>query len=151
MTEINFYVSKQEGLQQRLAIACRLTQIALDNHLIVHIHTDSQSTSKLIDRSLWTTDKTSFIPHITLSAEDYQDDTPEKHKRPVEPVTISHNFEPMSDCDYLINISKERPEFFSRFSKMAEIIDASEEILVAGRKRYAFYRDRGYTLKYHQL
>jgi DNA polymerase-3 subunit chi len=34
---------------------------------------------------------------------------------------------------------------------MAEIIDKTEDILTAGRKRYAFYRDRGYTLEYHQL
>jgi DNA polymerase-3 subunit chi len=151
MTHINFYVSKDEGLQNRLAIACRLTNVALKNNLSVHIHTDNESTSKLIDDKLWTTDKTSFIPHTIVTAEQHQSDTPKNHTKRIENVTISHNFEPMNDCDYLINISNQRPDFFSRFTKVAEIIDASKEILVAGRERYAFYRDRGYTLKYHQL
>jgi len=151
MTHINFYVSKQEGLQNRLDIAYRLTNMALKNKLSVHIHTDNETTSRFIDDLLWKKDNASFIPHSILSAEHQQSDTPDNHTKPIEKVTISHNYEPMSECDYLINISNSRPEFFSRFSKVAEIIDATEEILSAGRKRYAFYRDRGYTLKYHQL
>lgn len=151
MTHINFYVSKEEGLQNRLDIAYRLTNMALKNNMFVHIHTDGESTSKMIDDLLWKKDKASFIPHTILSAEDHQSDTPEDHIKTIERVTISHNYEPMSDCDYLINISNQRPGFFSRFAKVAEIVDATEEILSAGRKRYAFYRDRGYTLKYHQL
>ena len=151
VTHINFYVSKDEGLQNRLAIACRLTSVALKNNLTVHIHTDNEITSKLIDDRLWTSDKTSFIPHKIVTAEQQQNESPDNHSKHIEKVTISHDFEPMSACDYLINISNQRPDFFSRFSKVAEIIDASEEILVAGRKRYAFYRDRGYTLEYHQL
>ncbi len=151
MTHINFYVSKQEGLTNRLEIAYRLSNIALKNKLSVHIHTDNETTSRLIDDLLWKNDKASFIPHIILSAEHYQSVTPENPIKPLEKITISHDYEPMSDCDYLINISNSRPDFFSRFTKVAEIIDATEEILSAGRKRYAFYRDRGYTLKYHQL
>lgn len=151
MTHINFYVSKEKGLHNRLAIAYRLTNLAIKNNLSVHIHTDSETTSKLIDEKLWIEDKVSFIPHIIVSAEQHQSDTPDKHTKHIEKVTISHDFEPLSDCDYLINISNQRPVFFSRFMKVAEIIDSSEEILIAGRKRYAFYRDRGYTLKYHQL
>ena len=66
-------------------------------------------------------------------------------------ISIGHNYEPMNHCDYLVNLSTERPDFFSRYLKFAEILDTSEEILTAGRKRYAFYRDRGYTLEYYQL
>lgn len=151
MTHINFYVSKEEGLQNRLAIAYRLTNLALKNNLAVHIHTDSESTSKLIDDKLWIADKTSFIPHIIVSADLQHNESPDNHTKFIEKITISHDFEPMSNCDYLINISNHHPDFFSRFSKVAEIIDTNEKILVAGRKRYAFYRDRGYTLEYHQL
>jgi DNA polymerase-3 subunit chi len=34
---------------------------------------------------------------------------------------------------------------------MAEIIDQSETILTAGRERYSFYKNKGYTLNYYQL
>ena len=50
-----------------------------------------------------------------------------------------------------INLSLEMPAFFARFERFAEILDQTEDILLAGRKRYQFYRDRGYTLEYHQL
>jgi len=139
MTEISFYVSKQEGLRDRLLVACRLIQKAHDKGLHVHVHTDSLATSRQLDDLLWTWHPSSFIPHALI--ENVQQ----------EKVTIAHDYEPLEHCDYLINISNDQPGFFSRFAKMGEIIDQSPEILTDGRKRYAYYRDRGYTLKYYQL
>ena len=152
MTEINFYVSKEEGLDNRLAVVYRLLDIALKRNLCVHIHTGSETLSKKVDEFLWRNETSSFIPHSIISTEDTldnQDDsnTPDKLNK----VNISHNFEPMENCDYLINMSIERPSFFSRFTKVAEILDTEDEILTAGRKRYSFYRDRGYTLGYYKL
>jgi DNA polymerase-3 subunit chi len=154
MTHINFYVSKDEGLENRLTIAYRLINMALKNKLSIHIHTDSESTSKHLDDLLWKKDKTSFIPHLILPHSDKKLDplsAIDKDSEFMHEITISDDYEPMHNCDYLINMSNQRPEFFSRFEKVAEIIDSSPEILSAGRKRYAFYRDRGYTLDYHQL
>jgi len=142
MTDINFYVSKHEGSQFRLAIVYRLVSLAMERDLSIHIHTDNDKSSQLIDDYLWTKDKTSFIPHSICS---------ESSNNKALGINISHTHEPLENCDYLINFSSQRPSFFSRFLKVAEILDTSEEILTAGRKRYAFYRDRGYTLKYHQL
>ena len=141
MTEINFYVSKDEGLQQRLAIAYRLVNQAVQRKLNIHIHTDCEETSLKLDDYLWTKEGSSFIPHSVTS----------NNENNHQEITISHEFEPITNCDYLINLSNQRPAFFSRFSKVAEILDTNEEILTAGRKRYSFYRDRGYTLGYHQL
>lgn len=143
MTDINFYVSKQIGLEHRLAIAYRLIKRALQHDMLIHIHTDNESTSQHIDRDLWALDKISFIPHQIISP----DEEPEAFKQ----IHISHTVSPIKNCDYLINLSSQRPDFFSRFKKVAEILDNSDEILTAGRKRYAFYRERGYTLAYHQM
>ena len=142
MTDINFYVSKQEGWDNRLAIVYKLVTMARQRKMSIHIHTADSNESKLLDDFLWKHQKSSFIPHGIIS-----DDNPHTNTE----ISISHEFEPMDHCDYLINISRERPGFFSRYLKFAEIIDTNEEILTAGRKRYAFYRDRGYTLGYHQL
>ncbi len=142
MTDINFYVSQQEGWNNRLEIAYRLINRARQLRLAIHIHTDNEKDSKSVNDFLWKYEKSSFIPH-SLASDDNQ--------RIKGEISIGHDFEPMKDCDYLINLSSSRPDFFSRYLKCAEIIDSSEEILTAGRKRYAFYRDRGYTLKYHQL
>jgi len=146
MTDIKFYVSKEEGLEQRLAIAYRLILRAQQQNLKIHVHTDSEATSVKFDDFLWCVDSQSFIAHGIIDSST-DSDKPSN----IEQIHISHDFEPLIDCDYLINLSNQRPTFFSRFSKMAEILDNNEEILTAGRKRYSFYRDRGYTLGYYQL
>lgn len=143
MTHINFYVGKGNSFSGRVKIACRLVNMAHDRNLHIHIHTDSLRSAMQLDAALWTLQEDAFLPHSVLDEEQQPD--------PLDTITISHCYEPIQHCDYLINLSNERPDFFSRFDKMAEIIDQDETILTAGRKRYAFYRNRGYTLEYHQL
>lgn len=148
MTEINFYVSKEQGLEHRLNIAYRLVNLALQRKMQIYIHTDSEATSAKLDEFLWNKEASSFIPHAVIS----NDKNATIEERTLQQqINISHDFEPLSGCDYLINLSNQLPEFFSRFLKVAEIVDNNEDILTAGRKRYSFYRDRGYTLGYHQL
>jgi len=148
MTDINFYVSPQEGLDHRLIIAHRLVKLALKHNLTIFINTENEETSKQVDKLLWTKEKHSFIPHGIISNNNSLENN---NLETANKVFISHNYEPMNDCDYLINLTNQRPAFFSRFKKVAEILDNTDEILSAGRKRYAFYRDRGYTLAYHQM
>ena len=154
MTEINFYVSKEQGLEHRLAIVYRLVNLALQRNLKIHIHTDSETTNSKLDDYLWSKETTSFIPHCIIDNES-EEQKPQFNDFQTQSennqINISHNFEPLTHCDYLINLSQERPSFFSRFLKVAEILDNDEEIITAGRKRYSFYRDRGYTLGYHKL
>ena len=142
MTDINFYVSNHEGWNNRLAIVFKLISMALKRNMAIHIHTSNENESKLLDEYLWKHQRISFLPHSILSA---------TAKNSKLEISIGHNYEPMNHCDYLINLSIDRPDFFSRYLKFAEILDTSDEILTAGRKRYAFYRDRGYTLEYHKL
>ena len=152
MTEINFYVSKEVGLEHRLTIVNRLIRRALQRDLKIHIHTDSEATTTKLDDFLWSKDSTSFIPHGIVNYESNEHNTDsDSSAEKISQINISHDFEPLADCDYLINLSNQRPAFFSRFLKMAEILDNDEEIITAGRKRYSFYRDRGYTLGYYQL
>lgn len=147
MTEVNFYVSKEEGLEHRLSIAYRLIDQGLQRNLNIHVHTDSEDTNKKIDDHLWIKESISFIPHGIINTESQNQST----EPPIKQINISHNYEPLTSCDYLINLSNTRPSFFSRFSKVAEILDNDEEIITSGRKRYSFYRDRGYNLNYYQL
>jgi len=139
MTEISFYVGKQDTLRDRLLLACRLTQKAYDRGYHVYLHTDSLATSRQLDELLWTASPSSFIPHALVQHAEQ------------ERVLIAHDYEPHEHCDYLINVSNDIPSFFSRFVRMGEILDQTPNLLTDGRKRYAYYRDRGYTLKYYQL
>lgn len=138
MTSIQFYVGKGNDLKSRLLLACKLTQKAVEHNLHVYIHADSASTVDQIDQLLWEWNDVSFIPH----AEAPNDSVP---------VEVGHDFEPIEHCDYLINLSNERPAFFGRFERMAEILDQDNDILTKGRERYRFYQDRGYKLDYYKL
>ena len=144
MTEINFYVSQHNILRARLMLACRLVDKARQYGMHIHIHTDGYQTTRQMDEMLWIWSETSFIPHISDLSTDFS-------KAVQEPVTIASNYQPKDHCDYLINLSNQTPDFFSRYLKMAEIIDQTESILTAGRERYSFYKNSGYTLKHYQL
>ncbi len=144
MTKINFYASRYHTLRGRIFLACRLVEKAREHNMQVHIHTDGYNTTRQMDEMLWIWKDTSFIPHISDINRGFSN-------HPQEPVTISSQYQTMNRCDYLINLSNQRPEFFSRYLKMAEIIDQTETILTAGRERYSFYKNRGYTLNYYQL
>ena len=140
MTSIRFYVLKSNQLQARLLLACKLIEKAYTLKLHTYIHTENAAMSLQLDDLLWTYNDFTFIPHEL--AHTNKNNTP---------VLIGHDFEPLEQCDYLINLSPSMPDFFARFERFAEILDQDETILRAGRKRYQFYRDRGYTLDYHQL
>lgn len=138
MTEIKFYVGRGNELAGRLRLACQLTQKAWQHDMHVYIHTGSPGIAEQMDKLLWEFSDVSFIPHA-LAPDDSV------------PVEIGYAHEPLQRCDYLINLSTERPVFFSRFQRMAEILDQDDEILKKGRDRYRFYQDRGYKLDYHKL
>jgi len=51
----------------------------------------------------------------------------------------------------LINLAGDVPEFFSRYQRVAEVVDANATRREQSRERYRFYRDRGYKLNTHQV
>ncbi|MEZ5537370.1 MAG: DNA polymerase III subunit chi [Thiolinea sp.] len=140
MTRISFYVGQSAALQARLRLACKVLEKAQMQALNTYIHVDSPATCQQLDELIWTYNDLSFIPH-TIAPQ----------KEDGVRVQLGYDHEPMEDCDFLINLSNETPEFFPRFARMAEILDQETDILRAGRQRYLFYRDRGYNLDYHQL
>lgn len=140
MTKIDFYVGKTNGLQARLMLACKVVVKAYQQQMHTYIHTDSAMTSQRMDDLLWTFNDLLFIPHTLAPVREQN-----------ELILIGHDHEPMENCGLLINLSNEVPGFFSRFKRLAEILDQEEPVIHAGRKRYQFYRDRGYNLDYHQL
>jgi DNA polymerase-3 subunit chi len=138
VTEIKFYVGRGNTLRSRLLLACQLTQKAREHNLHVYIHVDTEKTLQLMDNILWEYRDDSFIPHAFAPDQDVF-------------VEMGYDYQPIEQCDYLINLSNERPDFFSRFSRMAEVLDQQEDVLIKGRDRYRFYQDRGYKLDYHKL
>ena len=139
MTRIDFYVLGGNGPNDRALLACRLAEKAFQRGHQVYIHTESPAQSRLLDDLLWTFRAGSFVPH-----------GPPEQAGEV-PVVVGDGGEPDSHTGVLINLAPEVPLFFSRFARVAELVDQNDAQLKAGRERYRFYKERGYELASHKL
>ncbi|HHJ19178.1 MAG TPA: DNA polymerase III subunit chi [Gammaproteobacteria bacterium] len=139
MTRIDFYILNDPALEARSQFAVKLAEKLYRNALKVHLHSDDSVTLHKLDERLWTARDVSFIPH-EISA------TPQPHC----PLTLSiENFSGTEGV--LINMGSTVPDFFSHFTRVVEIINAQAPDVGDGRKRYRFYRDRGYKLNNHEI
>lgn len=140
MTQVDFYILKSapsNGLEQ---LTCKLVDKAYQRGHRIYVHTTNPQQSQQIDDLLWSFRADSFIPHCQLTNEAEQTQ-----------VLIGHDAEPPLECDVLINLANEVPLFFSRFPRVAELVGSDEEQKQQARKRFRFYRDRGYPLNTHDI
>jgi DNA polymerase-3 subunit chi len=144
VTQVDFYISDSDTDDARLRLACKIVDKAtqLDHHVFIHSTSDDEA--RQIDELLWTFSQGSFIPHRVVRGE-LAEPAP-------EPVLIGVNQSPGAGrWDVLINLGAEVPEFFSRYERVAEVVDANAARREQSRERYRFYRDRGYQLNTHQV
>jgi DNA polymerase-3 subunit chi len=142
MTQVDFYVLNEQASGNRFTLACRLSEKIYHQGRRILIHTENVEETRHMDRLLWTFRQGSFVPHG--AAGDCQ--------TAITPVIISHDASMAeSEHDVLINLSAEVPAIFSRFDRVAEIIDKEPQVVTAGRERFRFYRDRGYPLNKHDI
>lgn len=141
---MDFYILSSEADRARLTFACRIAEKAVLKQHNVLIHTGADHEAQELDELLWTFSQSSFVPHRIV-----RDGEPALAS---EPVLIGAGAELRSDrCDMLINLADEVPEFFSRYERVAEVIDGDPGRRNAGRQRFRYYRDRGYQLNTHEI
>lgn len=144
MTRIDFYIVSSDAPDARLTLACRLADKAMERKNKVFINATGPAEAARLDELLWTFSQGSFIPHRVVGAGD--------ERAGIEPVLIGSGREPPGDSwDLMINLADAVPEFFSRYERVAEVVDGDEERRKQGRQRFKYYRDRGYELNTHQL
>ena len=144
MTEVDFYVAGSDSDDARLKVACRLCDEAMQRSRHVFVNAASQGEAERLDDLLWTLIQGSFIPHKVLRQT--------AEAPPPEPVLIGVELEPVGDrWNLLINLAPGVPDFFSRYERVAEIVDGNAARREQSRERYRFYRDRGYKLNTHQV
>jgi len=141
VTQVDFYLLRDDSAQNRVRFACRLADKAYRLGNRVFIHTESAEQTRQLDDLLWTFQQNSFVPHAIYQAA--------QHKPP--PVLLAHNAEPDASIQVLINLAAEVPLFFSRFERVAELVNQNAGIRQQGRSRYSFYKDRGYPLRTHEI
>ena len=137
MTSIDFYFNAED----RYAVACRLAGKAMRQNLRTLVYAPDPEAARRIDRMLWTSRAVSFIPHCYASDADAA----------ATPVLIAMGEESVPECPVLLNLSDECPPFFERHQRLLEVVSAEEADRKAGRARYAFYKDRGYSIRNHDL
>jgi DNA polymerase-3 subunit chi len=137
VTSIDFYFNATD----RLAVACRLAGKAVAQKKRMVIYAPGADLAHRVDQMLWTWNATSFIPHCLAG------DT----LAPETPVLIAADAETAPDCEVLVNLSAQCPEFFARYPRLLEIVSLDDEDRKAGRARYAWYRERGYAIRNHDL
>jgi DNA polymerase-3 subunit chi len=144
VTNVDFYVLDGDSDDARLRLACRIVDKATQQDLHVFINATSAEEAKQIDDLLWTFSQNSFVPHRIV--------TETLDAPPLEPVLIGVNLPPgPGRWDVLVNLASDVPEFFSRYERVAEVVDGNNERRERSRERYRFYRDRGYRLNTHQV
>ncbi len=152
MTQVDFYILATQSDDSWLRLACRITEKARQQKLKVYLHSENAADAARLDGLLWTFSQGSFIPHRLVGSG--SDDPVE------ESVLIGRNdlaAETPADTpvtqswDLMINLTTQVPGFFSRYDRVAEVIDANPVRRENGRERFRFYRDRGYELNTHNL
>lgn len=137
MTQIDFYTH----VDNKLAVACRLTAKAYAQKMRVAVMCPNAAIAQNIDRMLWASSPLAFVPHCAAT-----------HALAARtPVVIDHTgAEPVHD-EVLLNLCDAWPPVFSRFRRLIEIVSSDDGDRAAARTRYKFYRDRGYEIRTHDL
>ena len=140
-TRVDFYVLTATAPQAREQTACRITEKAWlqDNH--VYLHTDSPQSAARLDDLLWSFRQGSFIPH-------------ELCKRPLDdsvPVLIGHGDCPPDLSGVLVNLDLHTPGFFAQFERVVELIAASDDAKLAGRRRWRHYKEHSCEMQSHNV
>lgn len=137
MTEIDFYTHAADRLQ----VAARLCIKAYGMGMRVRVLTADAATTARLDQLLWTSPPIGFLPHCRL-ASPLAGETP---------VIVDETLDHSGPAELLINLHAEQPGFFRRFARMAEIVSADAADAAAGRLKWQYYKQQGYTLRAHKL
>lgn len=136
MTEILFYITEQAGAEAQASLAWRIAEKAWRQGHSVYIHCCDEAHAEALDQLFWQQPATGFLPHGLT---------------PLEPVQLGHGDDPGERHDVLINLAPTVPDFATRFTRVAEMITGDPELRDAGRQRFRFYRDRGLSIRTHNL
>ncbi len=138
MTQVDFHILKDTSLEARWLYTCRLVEKVAGLGHSVLIAVDTEDEALALDDLLWSFKPESFIPHHIIGGEN--------------DVSVEITFSEISGNhqQVLINLQSQVPEYFSRFSRLSEIVIQDEKVLENTREHYRFYKQRGYPIAQHQ-
>ncbi|WP_165767111.1 DNA polymerase III subunit chi [Parendozoicomonas haliclonae] len=134
LPQVSFYILADDSPLVRGRFACRLAEKAWKNNVKTHIHLSKKEDIEPMSDLLWSFREDSFVPHATSDSDEAGE----------VPVTISCSEDDLQKHDgLLINLGDIIPDNINHFSRVAEVVVQSPEILELARVRFRQYRDRG--------
>jgi DNA polymerase III subunit chi len=141
---VDFYVLEGAEDRARLVYACRVIEKAFLQQLSVCVNLGTPAEAASFDTLLWTFADRAFVPHALT-----HDGTGTAGAPPQTPVWVGC-LAPIA-ADLLVNLAPVVPGFFGDYARVAEFVDAEPARRDAGRRRFAFYRERGLAPDTHKL
>lgn len=133
MTKVDFYFNVPDKLSKTV----QLCEESLTKGRLATIFTEDADMDSAIQALLWQHSATSFLPSSIA----------ETRNSALAPIVLANDGKCLSQDDVLINLQAQHPPFFSRFRHVIELVGTDEDDKIAARKRFKFYRDRGYQIQ----
>jgi DNA polymerase-3 subunit chi len=134
LTQIFFY----HNAADRIVAAAALLGKAYQQGKAVLVYAPDAKLSEDLDRRLWLTPPTGFIPHV-------RDTSPLAAETPI---VITADLADSAQNERLLILSVQVPPAFSRFTSVIEVVGQDDGERREARERARFYKDRGYAIKY---
>lgn len=139
MTQVDFYVLPETTSDARWLFACRLIDKVQRLGMRTLVAMETEEEARRFDELLWTFKPESFIPHQLINA------------GKIAPVEITFNDDAGDHQDLLLNLSGNIPPYFSRFTRLSEVVIQEPLSLQTSRERFGFYKQRGYPIETRKL
>lgn len=137
MTRIDFYLNASSKDEVARKLAFKAMQVGSQ----VLVFTRDEVRAREVDEYFWTSQLLSFLPHVPCGHR-LADKTP---------ILIGDDPGKLQRPDVLINLAFEAPECFSRFDRLLEIVTEDERDKEMARRRFRYFKDRGYSLAVHDM
>ena len=138
MTDIEFHVN----VPDKLNYSFRLLRKAYRRGAKAVVTGEPELLQQL-DQLLWSYSNTEFLPHC-------RSDSPATTVA-VTPIVLAEQLNVFPSGSVLINLGQQVPAGFERFERFIEVASSFDADRLAARDRWKHYRDRGYSLKRHEL
>ena len=155
MSQVDFYILKDNSNRNIPLICCQLCSKALQNDMSIFIYTHSLEQAEQLDNLLWTYKSNSFLAHKNIVNQiDKLDSSTNTSKE------NSFNYPLLSSAnapdrslynDILINLTDEVPPFHTQFKRIAEMVDKNLSAKEYARNLYRFYQQQHYELNKYEL
>ena len=138
MTDIEFHVNVPDKLHYSYRLLRKAYRIGAKA-----VVTAEPELLQQLDQLLWSYSTIEFLPHCRSDSA--------VPTMAATPIWLAEHLDDCPSGSVLINLGIRVPAGFERFERFIEVASNQETDRLLARDRWKHYRDRGYSLKRHEL